>query len=111
MVVESEPGDPDAEEEYNRWYREDHIPELLAVPGFVAARRYQVRRDLTAGESSKPTYLAVYELEADDLAAPLTEMRARSRARRAAAGVEGTGGPRPALSASTVVTVYELVEE
>jgi hypothetical protein len=105
MVVESEPGDPDGEEEYNRWYRDVHIPELLAVPGFVGARRYRVRDDLTRGETRKPRYLTVYELEADDLAAPLTAMRARSQASGAA-----VSAPRPPLSAATVVTVYELVE-
>ena len=100
MVVESEPVDPDAEDEYDRWYREVHIPELLAVPGFVGARRYRIRKELGHGESDKPRYLTVYELEADDLAAPLTAMRARPRRE----------GSAPPLSPSTVVTVYELVE-
>lgn len=100
MVVESEPVDPDAEDEYDRWYREVHIPELLAVPGFAGARRYRIRRDLGQGESPKPRFLTVYELEADDLAAPFTAMRARPR----------PAGSAPPLSPSTVVTVYELVE-
>jgi hypothetical protein len=98
MVVESEPVDPDTEAEYDRWYREVHIPELLAVPGFAGARRYRIRKDLGQGESSKPRYLAVYDLEATDLAEPLKAMRARPRK------------PGPPLSPSTVVTVYELVE-
>jgi hypothetical protein len=98
MVVESEPVDPDAEEEYDRWYREVHIPELLAVPGFTGARRYRIRKDLGPGESSKPRYLTVYDLEARDIAEPLTAMRSRPRK------------PGPPLSPSTVVTVYEAVE-
>ncbi len=100
MVVESEPVDPGAEDEYDRWYREVHIPELLAVPGFAGARRYRIREDLGHGESHKLRFLTVYELEADDLAAPLTAMRARPRPE----------GATPPLSPSTVVTVYELVE-
>jgi hypothetical protein len=100
MVVESEPADLGAEEEYDRWYREVHIPELLSVPGFVGARRYRVRKDLGRGESDKPRYLTVYDLEADDLAAPLNAMRSRPRPSVAT----------PALSQSTVVTVYELAE-
>jgi hypothetical protein len=100
MVVESEPADPSAEEEYDRWYREVHIPELLAVPGFSAARRYRVRKDLGHGETTKQRYLTVYDLEADDLAAPLNAMRSRPR----------PSGSTPPLSPSTVVTVYELVE-
>jgi hypothetical protein len=100
MVVESEPADPDAEDEYDQWYREVHIPELLAVPGFAAARRYRIRKDLGRGESDKPRYLTVYDLEADDLAAPLNAMRERPR----------PSGPTPPLSPSTIVTDYELVE-
>jgi hypothetical protein len=101
MVVESEPLDPDAEEEYDHWYREVHIPELLAVPGFEAARRYRIREDLGRGESHKPRFLTVYELEADDLADPVNAMRTRPRPPAAST---------PPLSPSTVVTVYELVE-
>ena len=27
--------------EFNRWYQQQHIPERLALAGFIAARRYQ----------------------------------------------------------------------
>jgi hypothetical protein len=29
--------DPDYEEEFNRWYNDEHMPELLRVPGFFLA--------------------------------------------------------------------------
>jgi len=32
--------DPGFEEEYHRWYDEEHIAHLLAVPGFLSAGRY-----------------------------------------------------------------------
>src|ERR1019366_3439141 len=32
--------DPEHEEEFNRWYDKEHIPERLAMPGFRSARRY-----------------------------------------------------------------------
>ena len=70
------------------------------MPGFARARRYRIRKELGHGESDKPRYLTVYELEADDLADPLTAMRTRPRPE----------GSAPPLSPSTVVTVYELVE-
>src|SRR5438445_350425 len=28
------------EEEFNAWYNTEHLPELLALPGFLEARRY-----------------------------------------------------------------------
>ena len=46
---------PTLEEEFNDWYDTDHVPERLAVPGFLAARRYVCR-------SGWPAYLAVYDL-------------------------------------------------
>jgi len=47
------------EEEYNRWYNEEHIPERLSIPGVLNAARYQAVQ-------GGPRYLAVYELESSD---------------------------------------------
>jgi hypothetical protein len=30
----------DKEEEFNRWYNEEHLQERLAVPGFLSGARY-----------------------------------------------------------------------
>ena len=30
----------DKEDEFNRWYNEEHLAELLAVPGVLGAARY-----------------------------------------------------------------------
>ncbi len=46
----------DVDEEFNRWYNEEHIPELLAIPGVLDAARY-------VAVSGSPKYLACYELE------------------------------------------------
>lgn len=75
FVVQSGPASPAQESEYNDWYDNAHIPELLAIEGFVSARRYKLVGD---DESSTHPYLAVYELEADDLTAPLQAMRRQS---------------------------------
>jgi hypothetical protein len=44
------------EDEFNRWYFEEHVAERLSCPGFLSARRFRV----VEGE---PRYLAIYELE------------------------------------------------
>lgn len=55
---------PEDEDELNRWYEEEHLPERLAVPGIKSATRYRsVER---AGR-----YLAVYQT--DDPRLPLSE--------------------------------------
>jgi hypothetical protein len=48
--------DPQHEAEFNDWYNTEHIAELLAVPGILAAARYEAAK-------GGPKYLAVYELE------------------------------------------------
>ena len=46
----------DVEKEFNRWYNEEHMGDLLKFPGVLSARRYKIL-------DGKPTYLAMYELE------------------------------------------------
>jgi hypothetical protein len=48
------------EEEFNRWYQQQHIPERLGVPGFRTARRYRA-------VDGQPAYMAVYECESIDV--------------------------------------------
>ena len=50
---------PSVEQEFNRWYNEVHLPEILKCPGFLRCSRYES----TGGE---PRYLAIYELENED---------------------------------------------
>ena len=38
-VVKTEPSEPDLEAEFNQWYDEIDIPDVLAVPSFRRARR------------------------------------------------------------------------
>lgn len=54
------------EDEFARWYDEVHIPEILAVPGFLSARRFRVI-STTAQGGSGWTNISLYEIEADDL--------------------------------------------
>ncbi|EUA30510.1 hypothetical protein I553_4767 [Mycobacterium xenopi 4042] len=39
LYVESRPSSPDRDAEYNSWYDEIHLPQLMALDGFVSARR------------------------------------------------------------------------
>lgn len=59
LYVESHPSSPDRVDEYNTWYNDTHLAEIVALPGFVAAHRYEP----VDGEGP---YLAVYEIDDDD---------------------------------------------
>ena len=54
--------DPANEEDFNRWYEEEHLAERMAIPGFINARRF------TALEGG-PKYLALYDLESPEVLA------------------------------------------
>ncbi|MCI0438997.1 MAG: hypothetical protein L0177_07665 [Chloroflexi bacterium] len=46
----------EVEEEFNRWYNEEHVAERLSVPGVLNAARYEAVQN-------GPKHLACYELE------------------------------------------------
>jgi len=48
------------EDEFNRWYDQEHLPERAAIPGVLSARRFKALK-------GNPKYLAVYELENPDV--------------------------------------------
>ncbi len=48
--------DPAYEDDFNRWYAEEHLPDREGLPGFLSARRY-------ISYEGGPKYLALYELE------------------------------------------------
>lgn len=77
MIVQSQ-GLPGHEEDLPRWYDEVHFREMCAIPGVVAARRYRV----TDNSPVKPAIpnLAIYEIEADDIATVSRELYRRTRA-------------------------------
>ncbi|WP_106398789.1 DUF4286 family protein [Actinocorallia populi] len=101
MVVHSRPSDPSREDEYNEWYGTAHLPEVCEVPGIVGARRYRV---VDGSDPSRHAYLAVYELEADDLNSPLQELRARSASGRIGMSDVLQLDPPPSIA------LYELLE-
>lgn len=51
---------PEQEESFNRWYNEEHCPQLLRFQGAVSARRYQA----IMGED-RYQYMAVYEFASE----------------------------------------------
>lgn len=52
------------EDEYNDWYQNIHLRELVAFPGIVGAQRYKLSVRLGAGEAEP--YLSIYDIDCDD---------------------------------------------
>ena len=61
------------EDEYNDWYQNVHLGELVALPGFVSAQRFRYARNLVEGETYP--YMSIYEVDTDDIDAVLDALR------------------------------------
>ncbi|MGN2639898.1 DUF4286 family protein [Nocardia takedensis] len=88
-----------AEEEYEKWYSEVHIPEMLEIPGVVSAEWHRLVR----GGPDDESHLSVFVLAADaEATAVLGELRARS--------TDGRMTMSPAVDPThTKITVYEAL--
>jgi hypothetical protein len=62
MLVAISNAQPGREDEYSTWYETVHMPEVLALPGFVSAQRFAPAQ-LSADSPNR--YMAVYEIEGD----------------------------------------------
>jgi hypothetical protein len=52
--------------EYNEWYSDVHIADVLKLDGIVAARRFKLAAMDPPQDGHRP-YLALYEIETDDV--------------------------------------------
>jgi hypothetical protein len=65
------------EAEFNRWYDNQHAPDVVAVPGFVTAQRYVVADAQLRSMPPPSKYLVVYKVVTDDLASVTAEVSRR----------------------------------
>jgi len=63
------------EQEYNRWYGEQHLGDVLKVPGFVAAQRFKLAQPDPVAPAQ---YLAIYQIESDNLQQTMTALQERA---------------------------------
>lgn len=67
------------QEEFERWYDEIHLADVLKIPGVVAARRSRiVNLEATRLDIPAWTSLATYEMETDDPKKVLAAIKAVS---------------------------------
>jgi hypothetical protein len=68
MLVFSRPVEGQ-EAEYNEWYDNQHLPQVLDLPGFVSAQRFHLSRQVGEGpdEGTLQPYLAIYTIETDNI--------------------------------------------
>ncbi|MFC1861558.1 DUF4286 family protein [Chloroflexota bacterium] len=62
-VVETNCKDVAREDEFNDWYDNIHLPDILETPGFIRATRYEIDEPV----EGKGRFLAAYEIDSDDI--------------------------------------------
>ena len=63
------------EDEYNAWYNDVHLAEVIESPGFVRAQRFEVA-DMMPGVTDHK-YVAVYEMDSDEPESQIKAMMKR----------------------------------
>ena len=74
VLVFTNCADPAREAEFNEWYNNTHVPDILQAEGFVASTRYQLLGEPGPGQGK---FLAIYEVEADELPATFAGVQKR----------------------------------
>lgn len=97
MIVLSRPA-AGREDEYNDWYQNFHLAQVVNIRDIKSAQRYRLARKLVEGEAHP--YAAIYEIETNDIDAVLDELRA-------AAGTESLKISDALATDFTNATVYE----
>lgn len=69
---------PGKDDDYNRWYDDTHLGDLLAIPGIKSGTRYNA--DSASPNAPEASYLAVYEIETDEPGQVMSELGRRAQA-------------------------------
>lgn len=88
------------EEEYNRWYDEQHLDEVVALNGFTGAQRFKLSPVQREGAEPTHPYLAIYELESGSEQAFASLDQALAN---------GTMVVPPVLDATTTLLAYDPI--
>jgi hypothetical protein len=89
--------------EFNDWYTNEHLADVLKLPGVTGAQRYRMSDVQHRPGPFEWKYMAVYEIEIDDIKKTLSALSAAS----------GTDAMplSPALSPDRMVWIYEPITD
>ncbi len=85
---------PGGDEEFNLWYENVHIPDVLAVPGFMSCTRYHIVDPV----APQQRYMAAYSVSCDDPHKLLEQLFAASQQMVLSSALD---------QSHVVVTIYE----
>ena len=90
-------------DEFNEWYDNTHLQEVLSIPGFKSVQRFKAASGQRPRDRPPFEYLAIYEVEgeASDLVGAMTEWVASGQ----------STGLSPAIAPGFVGCIYEPVTD
>lgn len=91
------------EDEFNNWYTNTHLTDVLRVPGVKSAQRFRLTEKQRDAPLFPQSYLAIYECEAESVDDVLQALAARSGTDKMPLS--------DALAESRMVVFYEPVTE
>lgn len=66
------------EDEYNDWYTNTHIVDVMKVPGLLSAQRFRLAPSQRRDPPHAYRYLTIYEIDGSDLAGSLAVLKSQS---------------------------------
>jgi len=87
LVVALNCSDPARESEFNEWYNTIHLPDVLETPGFVRATRWEH----TNPKEQDAKFLALFDIETDDIQAAMKALEENLAAKREAGRMSNLG--------------------
>jgi hypothetical protein len=102
FYVETWPSSPERDADYNHWYDTVHLNDVCAVDGFVAARRY-------AAIGGEGPYVAIYEIETDDLEQAVEDLLAAFEAGQFRMSDSIETDPPPVTKLLRLITTHDAI--
>lgn len=79
LLVYTNCTDPSREQEFNDWYDNVHVPDVLETTDFVGCNRYVINNP----GADTSNYLATYEIETDDIDRTMMALQEQMRKKTA----------------------------
>ena len=74
VFSEAQPG---RDAEFNDWFDNHQLPDVLKVPGFIGGQRFRLQPE-GDGVDGVTRYLTIYEIETNDLPATIADLHSRA---------------------------------
>ena len=62
------------DKDFNDWYQNTHLKQIVSIKSFVQAQRFRFHTNIVPGGPDPARYMAIYDIETDDINASLGAM-------------------------------------